>query len=290
VLPVSATWESIVFGVTVLLSFVLAGHGVAAARADGLVAILGGSTLTSPGPKRQARAGRSNRWKNPVWRGSVFGVVLGLVGFRLAGVGGFLAGAGSGMAAPFILGARRQRRRADELERSIAEVAEATALGIRSGLSIPQALRFAADELGDPMRGALDEVLRATRLGTPLDRAITTWSEEVNRKEGTLLALILGIHGRSGGDLGGALEEVSRTVRHSISVQRELRAMSAQGRISGAILGSLPIGFFVVLAATSRSELDPVYHSGAGVMMIGVGLVLEALAYLWIRRLLRVDP
>ena len=67
-----------------------------------------------------------------------------------------------------------------------------------------------------------------------------------------------------------------------------MRALTAQGRVSGTILGGLPIGFFLVLSATSRRELTPIYRSPAGIAMLTVGLVLEALAYLWIRRLMRV--
>jgi tight adherence protein B len=288
--PASVTsGPAVAFGVALLLALVLGGGAVASAKSDALMAILG---VSSASPGHRIGAGRSllsSRWRHPAWRAAILGVLFGAFGLQLAGVGGFLAGAGVGAASPFMLDARRQRRRADELERCVAEVAESAAMGVRSGLSIPQALRFAADEVGDPVGGSIDELLRAIALGTPLDRAITTWAEETNTNEAMLLALIVSIHARSGGDLAGALEEVSRTIRHRISVRRELRAMSAQGRISGAILGSLPIGFFLVLAATSRSELDPVYRSTAGATMVAIGLVLEVLAYVWIRRLLHVE-
>jgi len=82
---------------------------------------------------------------------------------------------------------------------------------------------------------------------------------------------------------------VAATIRHRIAVRRELRALSAQGRISGSILGALPIAFFLVLAATSHHDLAPVYRSPAGIAMISSGLLMEGLAFLWIRRLLRVE-
>jgi tight adherence protein B len=135
----------------------------------------------------------------------------------------------------------------------------------------------------------VEELLRANELGAPLQRAVARWAGGVGTDEARLLALVLTVHVRSGGDLAGALDEVARTIRHRISVQRELRAISAQGRISGAVLGSLPMAFFLVLAATSRSEVVPVYRSAAGAAMVSAGLVLELVAYLWIRRLLRVE-
>jgi tight adherence protein B len=97
------------------------------------------------------------------------------------------------------------------------------------------------------------------------------------------------VHGKSGGNLAGALDEVVRTIRHRISVRRDLRALSAQGRISGTVLGSLPVGFFLVLASTSHRELAPVYRSGVGAAMVVAGLLMQALAYLWIRKLMKVQ-
>jgi Flp pilus assembly protein TadB len=55
------------------------------------------------------------------------------------------------------------------------------------------------------------------------------------------------------------------------------------------VLGILPIAFFLVLSATSHQQLAPVYRSAAGGGMVIAGLVLEALAYLWIRHLLKVE-
>ena len=61
------------------------------------------------------------------------------------------------------------------------------------------------------------------------------------------------------------------------------------GQLLGAILGSLPIAFFLVLAVTSHRELGPVYRSGAGIAMVLAGLALEGVAYAWIRRLGRTE-
>ena len=72
-------------------------------------------------------------------------------------------------------------------------------------------------------------------------------------------------------------------------MRRELRALSAQGRVSGGVLGSLPLLFFLVLAATSRRELEPIYRSAPGMAMIGGGLLMQGIAYVWIRTMLRVE-
>ena len=55
------------------------------------------------------------------------------------------------------------------------------------------------------------------------------------------------------------------------------------------MLGAVPLGFFLFLAVTSQRDLGPVYRSMAGTVMVLAGLTLEGLAFLWIRRILRVE-
>ena len=151
-----------------------------------------------------------------------------------------------------------------------------------------QSLDFAAREIGPPMGELLDRLVRARVVGTPLSQSLADFAESVGNDDARLLVLILGIHSRTGGSLARALAEVTNTIRHRLAVRRELKALTAQGRISGAVLGSLPIAFFLVLAATSRRELTAVYRSGLGIAMLSAGFALQGLAYLWIRRLLQV--
>ena len=65
-------------------------------------------------------------------------------------------------------------------------------------------------------------------------------------------------------------------------------SLTAQARLSGSILGLLPVGFFLFLSVVSRSDMSAAYGSPAGLAAIVVGLVLDGAAYLWIRRMLRV--
>jgi tight adherence protein B len=217
------------------------------------------------------------------------GSATGIVGLRLIGPLGLVIGASVGALIPRSLAQRRSARVRHKLERQLAEVAEATGMAVRSGLSIVQALEFAAQEANNPMSEVLGRYMNERRLGLPFEEALHRFADELASPDARLFTLVVGIHARSGGNLGGAVDEVAATIRHRIAVRRELRALSAQGRISGSILGALPIAFFLVLAATSQRDLAPVYRSPAGVVMISSGLLLEGLAFLWVRRLLRVE-
>jgi tight adherence protein B len=288
-MPASRPWgPSALFGTAVLATLLFGRAALASSRENGLLWMLGAIGGGSP-KGRSLGIGVARIAARPVWRSVALAALVGWLGLRLIGGVGLVAGVGGGAALPFLIAGRRRRREAELLERQVAEVADSVALAVRSGLSIRQALEFAESEVGEPAKSSVGELLRGNELGAPLERSLGRWAIGVGTDEARLLALVLTLHVRSGGDLAGALDEVARTIRHRTSIQRELKAISAQGRISGGVLGALPVAFFLVVATTSRSEVVPVYQSPAGAAMVAAGLVLELAAYLWIRRLLRVE-
>ena len=111
-------------------------------------------------------------------------------------------------------------------------------------------------------RGRGDPPLRATALGdgSSLElgsRSMTRsigGSHEVGTDDARLVAGVLRLHRRSGGDLPATLDQVAATLRERHAAAGEVRALTAQARLSGTILGVLPIGFFAFLWITSRER------------------------------------
>jgi tight adherence protein B len=209
-------------------------------------------------------------------------------GFVLSGpVLGLLAAAAGAIAWRI-----RERRRATALEaerdEQVVDAVTSITAAIRAGQSVPQALSFAAAEARPPLRASLERLDTALDLGVPVDDAIDAWTGEVGTGDARLLAGVLTLHRRSGGDLPSVLDQVAGTLRERRAAVREVHALTAQARLSGTILGVLPFGFFAFLWLTSRSEIEGAFRSPAGVIAIVLGVVLEGLAFLWIRHLLEV--
>ena len=184
---------------------------------------------------------------------------------------------------------RRTARRADIVQGQLADAVSAVAAASRSGLSIPQALAVAADQTADPVGTSMREVVEQTSLGSSLDDALHRWTAVIPIADVRLVAAVLRLHRRTGGALPDALDGLTRTLRERRSVVREIRSLTAQARLSGAILGLLPVGFFAFLWITSRGDMSDALTSAMGRTSIVVGLLLQGVAFLWIRHLLRVD-
>ncbi len=188
------------------------------------------------------------------------------------------------------LARRRTARRSDVLEAQLADAIAAIAAGSRAGMSLQQGIALAAEQVADPLGASLRAVVDRARLGVPLEDALDGWVSQIPMNDVRLAAAVLRLHRRTGGALAPVLEGLASTLRDRRAAVREVRSLTAQARLSGAILGLLPIGFFAFLWLSSRRDMQIAVASSLGRTAIAVGLALEGAAFLWIRRLLAVEP
>jgi tight adherence protein B len=242
-----------------------------------------GPLLPSPSDPRRSAA----RLQGRMWR--IIVVIVGAaLGAVVAGPAGSVVGAGGCLGAQAVSRRRRAKRRADLLEFQLADAVGSLAAALRSGLSLSQAVAYSAVEVEDPLASTLARVAQRESFGEPLEFAFDRWSDEVGGDDARLVTGVLALHRRSGGDLPRVLDRVGDALRARRATAREVRGLTAQARLSGAILGCLPIGFFLFMLLTSRRDMEAAFQTAPGIAAIAVGLTMEALAFLWIRKLLRV--
>jgi tight adherence protein B len=194
------------------------------------------------------------------------------------------------------LGARRQQRRrgarnADATD-ELASLIESIAGLLRTGLSLPVALDVSTrDAYGShgvtaSLRHALD---RAPHIG--LASALTEWSNRSDRateQEPTAArALLIVNHGGPGA--ATALDGLAEGLRATLTVEREVIALSSQARLSGSVMALVPLGFAALLSGTDERARTFLLRSPIGIGCLVVGLTLDAVAWWWMRRLAVVE-
>ena len=209
-------------------------------------------------------------------------------GMSVARLPGAVAGSLAAIAAPLVLARRRDAANRTTSNEQLTDAVAAIAAALRAGLSLAQSIAFAATECEAPLGPALGAISDRSAVGMPLGASIDAWARGDGGRDPRLVAAVLALHRRSGGDLPVVLDRLAETLRERRSAARELRSLTAQARMSGAILGLLPLVFFCFLAITSPSDLWAALESPAGTTAIVVGLAMQAAAFVWIRRLLRV--
>jgi tight adherence protein B len=210
-----------------------------------------------------------------------------LAGWHLAGPVGAVAGV---IGAPAVLeGAltRRRRRTAALAEEQLRSAVSVIAAGIRAGLSVRRALGEAARDAESPLRDELDRLLDRLSVGEPIERSLQEMAKRLSLPDAWLLVNALAIHRRSGGDLPVLLDQVADIIGARLESRRHVRALTAQGRASGAVLALLPVAFVALLSGTGGDGLGAFYKTPAGSALLLAGLLLEGLGFAWIRRLTR---
>jgi len=213
------------------------------------------------------------------------GAVLGPL---IAGPPGVVLGLATA-ALPFLVDRRRAAGRSHLLEEQLIDAVGAIASALRSGRSLVQSLEVAAEEVDAPLGTLLTEGVDRASLGVPFEEVLDGLAEQIGNSDARLVTGVLRLHRRTGGALAASLDDVTRTLRARRDGARELRSLTAQARLSAGILGLLPLGFFLFLSVVARRDVETAYRTTSGASAIGIGLALQGLAFVWIRRLLRVE-
>ena len=173
------------------------------------------------------------------------GLLAGLLMWNpLMGLVGAAGGILLGLVSMNIAIQKRQKAFANQLGDMLTMVSNA----LRSGFSFMQAIEMVAKEMDDPIGGELGEVIRETRFGTPLDKALEHMSSRVQSSDFNLVVTAVLIQRQVGGNLSQILDTISDTVEDRIRMRREVRALTSQGRASGVVLAALPIGLAAILS------------------------------------------
>jgi tight adherence protein B len=254
-------------------------------RRDAALASFAMSTHTRRPVAVHARLG-AHLGRLPGWAPWV--VAAAIAGVMVRGpILGALASASAGCA--WAVRARRRRTQTSaRRDEQLADTVRAMSSSLRAGMSMAQAIGYAEGESRPPLRPSLEAMSRSLELGQPFDEVLDAWSRRVDTDDARLVTGILRLHRRSGGDLPAVLDQVAATLRERQAAAGEVRALTAQARLSGTILGVLPVGFFAFLWLTSRQQIEGAFHAPAGIAALVVGVLLEVLAFLWIRHLLEV--
>lgn len=180
--------------------------------------------------------------------------------------------------------AKRRSTFADQLDDTLQLLASS----LRAGHSLPAAVNAVAAEAEAPTSEEFGRLLNKHRLGFDLGQAIEECAERMACEDLAWTAQAVTIHREVGGNLGEVLDHVGDTIRERNGIRRQVRTLSAEGRMSANVLIALPILIAVVLSVLSPTYLTLFFTTPIGWLMIGVSIVLFAIGVLWLRAVTRI--
>lgn len=166
-------------------------------------------------------------------------------------------------------------------DRKIPESLDRVVRHLRSGATLPLALRRVGDE--DPVLSRLAQELAA---GRPLRDAVASWRSEDDQPNRKLTATALELASTAGGASAKVLDGVAASLRERVALEREVAALSSQSRASAVVLVVAPLVFAAVIAMFDHRIFDVLIGSPIGWVCVALGLGLDALGALWMAKMI----
>ena len=194
-----------------------------------------------------------------------------------------------GLRGPRVILSFMASKRRTKLEYQLVDALAIIASGLKGGYSFAQGLDMAGTQMDAPIKDEFARVMRLIQLGLPTDRALTQMGERINSYDYDMTIGATNIQLAVGGNLSQLLEGIAATIRDRIRLRRDIAALTAQGRISGAILIALPIGIALMLRVVNPEYMAYLTDYQLGNMFLYGALAQQAIGIYWIKKLLDFD-
>ena len=210
----------------------------------------------------------------------VLGFLLG--GPFLAVLMLFLAPAGLFLFLNVLIAQRRKK-----FDEQVPDSLQMLAGGLRAGHSLLRSVDAAAEENEAPMKEELNRVVNETRIGRDLGESLAEVARRTDNEDFASITRAIEIHREVGGDLAQVLDNVGETIRDRNQLRGQVKALSAEGRMSAMVLMALPIVMFIGLTLFNPLYSKVFLTTFPGFLMIVAAVVLLALGGFWLSRLIK---
>jgi tight adherence protein B len=212
-------------------------------------------------------------------------LVILTTGSALAGIPALAAGP-IGLRAVVNQRVRQQRALfAEQLPSHLEEVAGA----IRSGRSVVEALTVVSEDAEEPTRSEFDKALADERLGLPLDETLRPIALRMQADGMEQFAVVAAMHRRTGSSVAEVIDQIAVGARERDELRRELRALTAQGRLARWILTAMPPVMLLAFTIIDSSYERPMFHTTGGLVALGIGTVLVLAGSLVMKRIVDIE-
>lgn len=235
-------------------------------------------------------AGVSLRSGEFVVASAVAALVFGVIGaaiLRNALLALIIAGVGA--AFPTLLLRSALGKRADHLREQLPDVLTIMASSLRAGHSFMQALDTVAKEIAQPAATEFQRVVAEIRLGRPAEDALEALAERVGSADFMWAVLAVNIQREVGGNLAEILDNVADTLRERATLRRQIKVLTAEGRLSAWVLALLPVGIALYMTAANPHYIGLLVTTTIGRVMLAGGLLLMGIGIYWMRRIVEID-
>lgn len=216
----------------------------------------------------------------------VVGFIIGIMFFGYVVTGIFTI---LGFFAPSLLVRYYSRRRIRKFNEQLVDALQNMSNALKAGLSLQQAMATVAQDFPPPISQEFGLALREIKLGVSLEDALNNMSERVKCEDLDLFITSTNIAKTMGGNLAEMFENIANTIRQRFKIEGRIKALTAQGKLQGFIIGIMPIVIWFVLDWLRPDLMEPMLKHWFGYALIFAILVMELIGALIIKRIVDIE-
>jgi tight adherence protein B len=190
---------------------------------------------------------------------------------------------------PYVWMLRSHRKRQQALLDQLADTLSILASSLRAGYSFLQALDTDSKEIGEPSASEFQRVVAEIRLGRPIDDALTAMAARIGSDDLKWAVVAINVQRNVGGNLAEVLDIVANTVRERGYIRRQIQVLSAEGRLSVAILSALPFLILIYISIVNPDYVRPLFTTGVGILLLVVAGTMMATGIFVMSRMVKID-
>ncbi|MBO1265981.1 type II secretion system F family protein [Proteiniclasticum sp. SCR006] len=182
-----------------------------------------------------------------------------------------------------------KRSRSQKLNDQLPDALGAISNSLRSGLSFIQSMNIAMKEMESPIADEFARVIRDNTLGKPLDEALSDLAERNDDEDIDMLVTAIMIQRQVGGNLSEVLDVITGTIRERMRIKGEVRTLTAQGKMSAAVIGLLPVGIALAISVMNPEYIHVLLNTTLGNILIGVAVMMEMTGTFILTRIIKIE-
>lgn len=189
---------------------------------------------------------------------------------------------------PPIIVSRTKAKRVELFSKQLGEALPIIGNSLRSGFTFQQSMENIYNNMPEPLAYEFGKTIREMHYGMPFEEALLRLGTRMNNKDLDLLISAVMIQGKVGGNLAELIEIIGDTIKDRVKIKRDIKTVTSSGRLSGIILGVLPIALVLLLLVINPRYLMGFFSSSLGIIMVFVAIAMEIVGFLVILKITNI--
>jgi tight adherence protein B len=199
------------------------------------------------------------------------------------------AAALAGAVMPYAFLRMKRNRRLKAFDTALPDAIDLMARSLVAGHSIGSSIEIIAERSPEPLAFEFVQVYQQQRLGVHFRDALLQMGSRIPSRDLQFLITAILVQKETGGDLTEILDRAAHVIRDRVRIGGEVRSRTAQGRMTGWILGLLPVIMLILINIVSPGYSNILFQDPFGQQLLYAGAILILIGALFIRKIVNVQ-